>query len=293
MRKVFATLMSIFLVFSANAQNFNAYLAHFKTEELPFTINRATLNGCRLNQGQMKAVSKADLYQFVLVQPSDKTLSPLFVNLPESKDLTKEKDIRFYHYKKLKLSPKFQSVIVYFVDEKDKNGLMNWKFILLNYSLEGKLMNYFELAYEEIFMSYRLHLAQISKDLKVKVEEIDFESRKNSKTPSYTMDFYYKIDPKSGEFVSVQSEKYPYEGLFEYKDEVLSITQNKDVFMVMRGKGSDKSTKSVNLTKFDLNKGTFIFVDDKNIQWQGVFDTDKNRITLSNQHKSVLVFKRK
>lgn len=293
MKKLLLILANILFLFLANAQDFNAYLANFKSEELPFKIDRSTLNWCRLNQKQLKPIALGDLQKFVLSQPLDKGQAPIFVNLPEKTSPTTDKDIRFYYYKKLNLSPNFLSVIAYFVDEKDKNGLVHWKFVLLNYSSDGKLMNHFELAYEEQFMSYRLHVAEISKDLKVKIEEIDFESLRNTKKPNYIADFYYKIDAQSAEFISIQNEYYPYEGVFENGDKLLSILQNRNVFTVMEGKASEQSSISVSLLKYDLVEGTFVFIDNANIKWQGKFDTSKSSITLTDKDKSTLIFRRK
>ena len=293
MKKLFLILANTLFLFLANAQDFNAYLANFKLEELPFKVDRSTLNWCRLNQKQLKPIALGDLQKFVLSQPLDQEQAPIFVNLPEKTAPNADKDIRFYYYKKLNLSPNFLSVIVYFVDEKDKNGLMHWKLVMLNYSLDGKLINHFELAYEEQFMSYRLHVAEISKDLKMKIEEIDFESLQNTKKPNYIADFYYKIDAKSAKFISIQNEYYPYEGVFEYGDKLLSILQNRNIFTVMEGKAGEQSSISVNLIKYDLTEGTFVFIDNANIKWQGKFDASKSRITLTNKDKTTLIFKRK
>lgn len=294
MKKVFLTFVSIFILFAANAQDFNTYLSYFKTTELPFKIDRATLNWCRLNQKQLKPISKEDLQKFILVEPSDKSQSYTFFNTTENSDVTAQKGIQFYYFKKLNLSPKFISVIIYFINEVDKNGLREWKMVLMNYTTEGKLMNCFDLAYEEIFMTYRLHLAEISKDLKVKIEEIDFESRQNSKKPNYITDFYYKIDTQNAELIFAQREYYPYEGTFTCEDKILSIEQNKELFMVMEGNANESVFTSVNLLKYDLNVGEFTFEDNQKIKWQGKFSEDKNSIKLAKAiDKSVFIFKRK
>lgn len=288
----------LFLSLEIKAQDFQAFINNFQATSLPFAADKAVLDACK--KGPLKAIPLAEIKKYILQNVLDSSNIYNFQLLAgyEEKELDvqlKNRTYQLYYFKKLPLSTDYQSVLVYFVNDKDQNGLREWKIVLLNFTPNGKLINSFNFADEEIFMSYRINTAKIDADLNIIRTERDFEASNTRAAgkPTYEIDHHFALQKKDMSVISTQKKFYPYLGEFVSDAEVMSIDQNKNHFYITLGKINANVATGLNVKSYHLKEGTFEVEIRENEIWKGKFNPEKTQITITKPDQSTILFLRK
>lgn len=282
---------------------FEAFIQKFTPATLPFEINKKTL----ATPTKGKILLSWEEIEKYLLQPLNDTSALYYYSQNDKKQeeiFVKKKRINYFAISQLSLYEGAKSLVIYRQDNSIKMGfgLLAYSFLLISFDKNHNLIQRIPItiAQEEYFMTSRFTECMLSKykneSILLKQTEYDYVGvdRSRKTKPTYILERYYKI---TNNFMieDCNVDFYPYIGDFVAPDgSVLSIDQNKDFFMVLKGQVGDNSSIGQEVLQYDLKQGTFsIKIFNTTEIWTGIFDKDITQITITKPDKRVVIYKRK
>lgn len=300
----------VFLPCLAYAQDFASFLQQFPKGETRLW-DTALMEKYDKKIGSLKPISPALAQKFIIdklynadgtpqkkVRENSDMLFPYFF-MSEAGDVVKNlknNKVHYYCIEKIGLVPDYQSVIVYYINKTQaKQGIIEKTFVLLNFTSTGELVTAFELNSYLTFTDCRIKTTEISKDLVWKKTEMSYPYEvggKVSKETAYVYHYYYQVG-KDSRLTDIQSQYYPYSGLFVSEDDrECEIEQNNNSFYITEGEKDESIKVGLSTESFDIEKGTFTARSIMQEVWTGAFSVDKNTLTITKENGEKMVYKR-